>query len=303
MKLGATAIVLRMIEGIYISDIPLLQDPVKAFRAISRDITFGEAVLLRNGKMSAIDIQWRYYDLADAYVSQFGCSVEENALMNAWEQALTDMEQDPMKLRDRADWVLKKHLLNTYLSQSGVSWETLSRNKSIQDGLQARDLLYHDISQNGLFNRVCYPDTFITEAEIQNAQNNPPDYTRARVRGEAIKHAQELTVDSWMDISIKGKKISLADPLEFNPPQFSLNKRFDKQQWEKHLIHKDPHIRIRVVKQLMWQKSAAARAMLIDRLKNDDNEQVRCAAVEALSHRTGKVVMDTLVACLRILAS
>src|SRR5206468_4841485 len=128
--------------------------------------------------------------LADAYFSKFGYSTEEGALMDAWEDALNDMEK-PIQLRNRVDWVMKKkYILDAYLEQEKVPWYNL-RKKSIIDELQARDLRYHDVSPDGLFNRLCYPDTLVKEAEIQNAQNTPPQYTRARLRGAAIMQARQ----------------------------------------------------------------------------------------------------------------
>lgn len=226
MKMGTTAIILRMIEDLFIIDNPLLQDPLTALRSISRDNTCRVPLLLRDGKsMSALDIQWSYYERADSYLDEFGYSDEENALMEAWEEALKDITEDPMRLRNRADWVIKKRFLDAYLAQAGISWAAAANDQSMLAGLQAYDLRYHDVSGEGLYNQFYKPDTLLTEAEIQAAQQNPPPYTRARIRGEAIRLAQQYSssvgVENWQEVQVDGVKISLTDPLEFDHPQFT----------------------------------------------------------------------------------
>ncbi len=225
MKMGTTAIILRMIEDLFIVDNPLLQDPLAALHSISLDNTCRVPMLLRDGKsMSALDIQWFYYECADSYLDEFGYSDEENALMEAWEEALNDISVDPMKLRNRADWVIKKRFLDAYLAQAGVSWAA-ANDQSILTGLQAYDLRYHDMSSEGLYNQFYKPDTLLTEAEIQAAEQKPPPYTRARIRGEAIRLAQQynfsVQVENWKEVQVDGVKISLSDPLEFDHPQFT----------------------------------------------------------------------------------
>src|SRR5580698_1194979 len=127
--------------------------------------------------------------------------------MEAWERALSTIEQDVMTLRERVDWVAKKYMLDTYLHQKACSWENLSNDTL--DTLHARDLLYHDISSDGLFNRFFHPDTLVTAEEIEHAKRNPPQYTRAHVRGEAIKQArlfkQRVSVNRWQSITLGGK--------------------------------------------------------------------------------------------------
>ena len=296
MKLGTTGIVLRMIEDMFIGDTPLLLDPVVAIQSIARDLSGKASVLLRQqGKsISALDIQWHYYELADNYLSQFGYSPEEDMIMEAWERALTDIEQDIMRLRDRADWVAKKRILDTYLSQQGASWENIP--ETVLDTLHARDLLYHDISRDGLFNRFFYPDSIATEVEIESAQRNPPPYTRARVRGESIKQArlfkQRVSVKRWQNIVIGGKNIRLPDPLAFDCGQIG----FDKEWWMHSVTHEDIRIRLRAVKLLAWQAHPDALTFLMDKAQNDDDARVRLAAVEALGYRADKQARDVLIA-------
>lgn len=228
MKLGITGIILRMIEDMFLIDIPLLRDPLAALRMIARDTTCRRTLPMRDGTfISALDMQSLYYERADAYLAEFGCSAEEDALMDEWEKVLNDLAQDPMRLRDRVDWVIKKRFLDTYLGRSGGSWESVLYDQAAIKNLQAYDLRYHDIGSAGLFNQVFTPDTLVSPAEIQCAQQQPPSYTRARIRGEAIMAARRyslpITVERWMELSFNGRTIPLSDPLEFDHSQLPVH--------------------------------------------------------------------------------
>jgi proteasome accessory factor A len=298
LKLGTTGIVLRMIEDLFIGDVPLLLDPVAATHSIARDLSAREPLPLRQrGKaISALDVQWHYYALADGYLDQFSASPEEEQIMEAWEQALTDIEQDVMRLRNRADWVIKKHMLDSYLNQQGATWESLA--DSVLETLRTRDLLYHDLSCSGLFEHFFHPDTLVTAAEIEHAQRNPPQYTRARIRGEAIKQArnfkQRVTVDHWQYIVIGGKKIALPDPLAFDCAQLD----FDEHWWSNSIEHVDRSISLRALRRLAWQPQAGALALLIQHAEHNSDVQMRQVAIEALGYRADKQAQNVLISYL-----
>ena len=65
------------------------------------------------------------------------------------------------------------------------------------------DLQYHDVSRSrGLYYRMQrrrMVETLVTDAEIQHAVENPPDTTRARLRGEFIRRAKERRRDYTVD--------------------------------------------------------------------------------------------------------
>lgn len=202
---------------------PLLRDPLAALRIVARDPSCRDMLPLRDGRlMSALDIQRFYYERADAYLDEFGSTDEKDALMDAWDETLLALEHDPMRLRDRVDWVIKKRALDTYLGATGLSWEQAAADQAAVRGLQAYDLRFHDISRNGLYSQFFSPDTLITPEEIERAQRQPPPYIRARMRGEAIIRARQwqipVTIEKWTELVLQGKKIEMLDPLEFDHP-------------------------------------------------------------------------------------
>ena len=118
-----------------------------------------------------------------------------------WEYLLTGLEQDPLSLHREVDWVTKHHLIERYRLKHGL---TLSDAR-----IMLLDLSYHDITeergiyyllaQRGLTERV------MTDAAIASAVKNPPQTTRARLRGEFISAAKarkrDFTVD-WVHLKL-----------------------------------------------------------------------------------------------------
>jgi proteasome accessory factor A len=65
------------------------------------------------------------------------------------------------------------------------------------------DLAYHDVRRNrglhALLERRGEVDRVTTDLEIFEAKETPPQTTRARLRGEFIRHAQEKRRDFTVD--------------------------------------------------------------------------------------------------------
>ncbi len=227
VKMGSTGLLLRLVEDLYIDSVPALINPVEALRTISRDLSGTVTVPLQNGQQaSALDIQWLYYDLVDGYLNIFGASEDEEDIMETWGKALEDFEQNPMNLRDRADWAIKKHMLDAFLEQRGCTFENLPVNdQNLLTDLQAFDLRYHELSPDGLYHKLHPVDTLVSLDEIRRAQEAPPPYTRARIRGEAIRLGRQynlrVNTGSWNEIGIEGQRIVMPDPLAFDHPHMT----------------------------------------------------------------------------------
>jgi proteasome accessory factor A len=197
VKVGAAAILLRMMEdpSVTLRDMTL-ENPIRAIREISHDISCRRLVRLASGReMSALDIQREYLDKALAYADSQGLPPLEQRALDMWEHCITQIERDPLGLDREIDWVIKYHLIEKYRERHGLS---LGDPK-----VQLIDLQYHDINRNrGLFykleNRGAV-DRICTDEDIALAQIAPPDTTRARLRGEFIKRAKEKKRDFTVD--------------------------------------------------------------------------------------------------------
>ena len=197
LKVGATSILLRMLEdpNVVLRDMTL-ENPIRAIRDISHDPTCKRRVRLANGReASALDIQGEYLVRAQKYHAQKGLSpLEEQALM-MWEHCLTGLEKDPLSLDRQCDWVIKHRLIEAYREREDLSLT--------HPTVSLLDLQYHDVSQQrGLFYRMQQKDMverICTDEVIDTAVDQPPQTTRARLRGEFIRKAKERRRDFTVD--------------------------------------------------------------------------------------------------------
>jgi proteasome accessory factor A len=188
LKVGTTAIVLAMIEDGFITRDLTLEDPVRAIKEISHDVTCRRRVRLKRGKeFSAIEIQREYLDLAREYYQDRERSPQVADLLEKWQYVLDQLALDPMTLHRELDWVIKHALITSYINRKGCSFDD---QRVFMLDLQYHDIkrtrgLYYLMLQGGLIDRV------ITEGEIETAMTTPPQTTRAKVRSDFIKYATE----------------------------------------------------------------------------------------------------------------
>jgi len=198
LKVGATDLVLRMVEaGVVMRDLSL-ENPIRAIREISHDLTGLRRVRLANGReASALEIQSEYYLKARDFVDRRG--IEEPVVLRVldlWERVLEAVRTEKLELVDREiDWVIKRSLLERYQERHDLP---LSSPRIAQ-----LDLAYHDIRRGrGLYNlleRRGQVERVTTDLETFRAKSVPPQTTRARLRGEFIRRAQERRRDFTVD--------------------------------------------------------------------------------------------------------
>ncbi|HEX4979929.1 MAG TPA: Pup--protein ligase [Acidimicrobiales bacterium] len=197
LKVGATSILLRMLEdpSVVLRDMTL-ENPIRAIREISHDPTCKRKVRLANGReLSALDIQSEYLTRALRYNETKGLSPLEEQALGMWEHCLTGLEKDPYSLDRECDWVIKHKLIEGYREKWGIP---LTHPK-----VALLDLQYHDVNRSrGLYYKM--QDKWLVErmcddAEIDTAVHEPPQTTRARLRGEFIKRATERRRDYTVD--------------------------------------------------------------------------------------------------------
>ena len=197
MKIGTTDLVLRMVEeGTVIRDLSL-ENPIRAIREISHDITCRRRVKLQNGReMSALEIQLEYFDRARKFVERRGIEGLAPKILDMWEEALKALEaQDLDPLEGKLDWVTKYKLVEAYRAKNGY---TLGHPK-----VALMDLAYHDVNRRrGLYyllERRERMERAVGDDRIDVAMREPPQTTRARLRGEFIRMAKERRRDFTVD--------------------------------------------------------------------------------------------------------
>ena len=194
LKLGTTSIVLKMIEDGFLPDFSLV-NPVAAIHDVSRDVSLTTQVSLVDGrKMTALQLQWEYLELARKYVDREDDTPENREVLERWESVLRGLENDPRTLSAQLDWVAKLRLLEGYRERDGLVWSDAK--------LRAIDLQYHDVRRDrGLYHRLAHAgkvERITTDEEVQRAIMEPPDDTRAFFRGRCIaKYPDAIAAASW----------------------------------------------------------------------------------------------------------
>jgi len=197
LKVGTASLVLEMIEaGVPFRDFSL-DNPIRAIREVSHDLTGRRPVRLAGGRQaSALDIQREYYARAVEYLQTREPNSQIEQVVDLWGRQLDAVEsQDFAKVDTEIDWVIKRKLFQRYQDRYNME---LSDPKISQ-----LDLAYHDIKRGrGVFDllqRKGLASRVTTDEDIEAAVNTPPQTTRAKLRGEFISAAQEAGRDFTVD--------------------------------------------------------------------------------------------------------
>jgi len=198
LKVGATDLVLRMIEaGAVLRDDLVLDNPIRAIREVSHDMTGRSRIRLANGHdMTALEIQYEYLNRAKDFTDSNGLDAISKRVLETWERALGAIETGNLDLIAREiDWVTKYQLIERYRARHDL---LLSSPRVAQ-----LDLAYHDVRRGrGLYyllQRDGAVDRVARDLDIFEAKSVPPQTTRAKLRGEFIRRAQEKRRDFTVD--------------------------------------------------------------------------------------------------------
>jgi proteasome accessory factor A len=207
LKVGATTVVLDMIEDGFLPPDLRLESPVTALRAISSDPTLTCRVPLRNGRAyTALELQLAYLDAGEEYVRRQGGDPGAEMVLARWREVLARLMKDPMTAAAEVDWVTKKVLIDHYRERHGCPLD--------DPRIALLDLQYHDVrGERGLYRLLARQGrvaTMATDRDVERAMGWPPQTTRARLRGEFIRRAElrgsEYQVDwSFVRAIVEGR--------------------------------------------------------------------------------------------------
>jgi proteasome accessory factor A len=197
LKVGATDLVLRMIEAGTIMPDLTLDNPIRAVREVSHDLTGRSRVRLANGReMSAVQIQYEYLSRASDFTDINGLDPVSERVLEMWQRVLGAIETGTLDTIAREiDWVTKYQLIERYRARHDLP---LSSPRIAQLDLGYHDprrdrSLYYLLQRNGAVHRVT------RDLDIFEAKSTPPQTTRAKLRGEFIRRAQEKRRDVVVD--------------------------------------------------------------------------------------------------------
>ncbi|MFG2711540.1 Pup--protein ligase [Streptomyces goshikiensis] len=198
LKVGATDLVLRMIEaGTVMRDLTL-ENPIRAIREVSHDITGQRKVRLASGReASALEIQREYFDKAVDFAERRGIRTGVvDQVLELWGRTLDSIESEDLdRIGTEIDWVMKYQLIERYRAKHNM---TMSNPRVAQIDLAYHDIhrrrgLYYLLERKGQAARIC------NDLKIFEGKSVPPQTTRARLRGDFIRRAQEQRRDFTVD--------------------------------------------------------------------------------------------------------
>jgi proteasome accessory factor A len=211
LKIGTTALVLEALARDPKRSYSVLADPLGALMSISRDGKFHWRVALLDKKTSnALDLQ-REYLQAVKELCDLG-SRSKAAIAEDWEKVLEDLESDPMRCRNRLDWVAKLGLIQEFQASQNVG--------ANDPWLQSLDLEYHRLDRDkGLYYALEQSGSILgvpPDAAVRRAISEPPHTTRAYIRGRCIqKFSAAVIAAQWDHVTLQGArgplKVSLLD--------------------------------------------------------------------------------------------
>ena len=198
LKVGATDLILRMVEAGGLLKDMALENPIRAIREISHDMSGLRVVQLANGRTTtAVDMQEEYLARAQEFLAaNMDPTPAVKQVVDLWERGLRALRTGDLSLVDRElDWVIKWRIISRYREKHSLE---------LSDPRIARlDLAYHDISRTeGLYNLLAargMVERVTTDLEVFEATAVPPQTTRAKLRGDFVRRAQETRRDYTVD--------------------------------------------------------------------------------------------------------
>lgn len=227
LKVGVMQIMLSMVEARRMDPGLILDLPLAAVQVWSHDPELKQTARLACGRrITAVEHQWRFHELARKFVEEGGCEglvPGASGIVQLWGETLTKLERrDYEGLAPDLDWVLKRLILQRALGQNAsLSWESPE--------LKHLDHLYGTLGggffwtylRQGLVRR------WVTEGQIERFMHEPPADTRAALRASILRQAEpeEIVSVDWDRITLRLEEahrpwpthttIHLPDPLQF----------------------------------------------------------------------------------------
>ena len=161
-------------------------------------MTGKQPVTLATGRtVTAIDLQEEYLARVSEFVtSEVGPSPETKQVLDLWERGLRALRTGDLSLVDRElDWVIKYRMIERYRARHDLELSDVR--------VQRLDLAYHDISRTeGLYNLLAargLVERVTTDLDVFEATAVPPQTTRAKLRGDFVRAAQDARRDYTVD--------------------------------------------------------------------------------------------------------
>jgi proteasome accessory factor A len=192
-------VVLAMIEQGQVPTKFLLDEPVTALHAWSRDPGFKARARLVGGReYSAVEFLGAIYEKARRFVDAgrahgLVADVEQN--MRIWGECMEKLRGGDMDyLAERIDWVAKMRLLERAERKHGWEERRMKYLDNLWSSLDPGEGLYWGLEKAGGVKRI------VDDAAVERLMNEPPDETRAWLRAWVLRNAGSMVDDVDWDM-------------------------------------------------------------------------------------------------------
>ena len=228
LKVATTELMLRAAELGLLKDKFTIENPIRTIREISTDLKFRNSFRLSSGReITALQMQNEMYNIVSSMpgLDELLEKPFYRYALNLWRRSLDALESEDYALVDmELDWMIKRKFMNSYKEKHQLN--------DMDSRLILLDISYHNIRKDrGLFyilEKSGMAKTLITNNDVNSAMENPPETTRAALRGRFIKVAQEkkrdFTVD-WVNLKINDQ---LQSSIACKDPFKNIDERVDK---------------------------------------------------------------------------
>ena len=216
LKLGTTALVLRLIDAECMDNDFALVQPVASMKRFSCDTTLSSTAKLRSGKkVTALEIQRGMLERVELAIGESWMPDWSEGICRDWRQTLDQLESDPMSAAPYIDWIAKLTLFEQ-LRQSSTG----QSRADLQNQLYELDARYGEVGERGLGatlerEGLLEPGLF-SAAELARARTHAPSGRAAR-RGEFIRElhsSQSCLRANWHTIVDRPRGRFLPLPLD-----------------------------------------------------------------------------------------
>ncbi len=216
-KVGATDLILRLLEArVRLPRLDLARE-MQAIRDVSHDVSGQATVELADGRhVTAVEIQEQYLEAVE---SRLDAEIERTPvterILDLWRRGLAAVRDgDPSGVWTELDWAIKFRLIDRLRGRDSLA---------LDDPRVARlDLAYHDVAPGrGLATGLAAQGLLareVPESAVERAVDEPPATTRARLRGAFVRAGLEARRDftaDWVRLKIvgeEGRTVLLKDP-------------------------------------------------------------------------------------------
>jgi proteasome accessory factor PafA2 len=189
MKIGTTSLVLSAIEADDARlDALVLEDPVPAVWAVSRDLSLRAPLQLADGTAAtALEVQRALLEIARDYVTD----ATDALVIARWESLLERLGRDIFEAAREIEWVAKLQLLGRMRSK----YATDGKDAPWDDPrIAAADIVWSQLG-TGLAARLAaagHVERLATDDEVAAAIHAAPSDTRAHLRGAIVATRPEI---------------------------------------------------------------------------------------------------------------